>query len=144
MNIQSFSTWEEAVDAMGEAEDAANEALSGAQKLMRDAEGEQYVLRLGPEDVLIYGSIPPAADIELRDRGYLTGTWFSAWEPKGEYGDGHVADCMYSIPPSLFEEAKALGWPTVEEIRRLARSLPDYLRFARKLAMAEAFAAAQG
>ena len=141
MDIQMYDSYEESMAALAERIAQLNENLLPRQVAIRDSAGDQqYVVAINDdEDLLIYGDIPAAEDPALREQGYLTGMWYSAWEEDGEYGDNHVAMVLFSIPPSAFELARRLHWPTVSDLRAAA-SKPgtDIHTLAVKMAAAEA------
>lgn len=146
MSVTSFTSWEDAQEYLAQRIESLNDSLAPKQRAIRDTPGHQYVVALAPEgddDLLLYGDIPPGeADLaDNRANGYLTGTWYSQWEPDGEYGDNHVAIVLFSIPPTAFKLARELGWPTVSQIRATAGE-PGTTehRLAQLMAMAESSA----
>jgi|SRR4051812_12536479 hypothetical protein len=138
--VQSFDSLDDMMAAMAAAEDIANARLTPGQIALRDDMGHtRYWARALPDyDLVVYGRAETTGYLatcgvgfdptDNRERGYLTGTAFSAWEPGGEFGDTHVADVI-PIDFLVFESAKAKGWPTYsmlhedERCRSLARML---------------------
>lgn len=115
--------------AMAEMEDAANLRLTPGQIALRDdVENTRYWARpMVDEDVVIFGVAQPVFIVERsagfdatenRKRGYLTGTAYSAWLERGEYGDTHVSQVV-PIPEDVFRAAQALNWPTFSMLREV-------------------------
>lgn len=138
-HVESFDNMDEAAAYMAAHEDMANAQLSPGQIALRDDTGHtRHWARAIPDwDLVIYGEAESidtlrANGVEFdpvdnRERGYLTGTAYSAHEPTGEYGDTHVFDVI-PITARVYRLAETLGWPTYsmlheEEYRTLAALL---------------------
>lgn len=145
-HVQSFDNLDEMTAYMAAQEDMANGQLSPGQIALRDdVETTRYWVRAIPDwDLVIYGKADTVADVRAsgvdfdpvdnRERGYLTGTAYSASEPEGEYGDTHVFDVI-PITDMVFRLAQGLGWPTYSmlherEMVPLARALAESERLA--------------
>lgn len=139
--VQAFDNMDEMMATMAASEDAANRGLTPGQTRLRDDNAiTTYWARPLPDmDLVVYGVVQPNSafddedfDVaENRERGYLTGEAFSAWEPTGEHGDTHVSQVI-PISINLFEAAREQGWPTFSMLRE-----PDHIDLARALARAE-------
>jgi hypothetical protein len=147
-NVQGFDTMDEMFAAMAASEDAANRDLLPGQIRLRDTVNTPgyWVRAIPSEDVVIYGKAETQGALTVagvgfdvvdnRERGYLTGKAFSAWEPEGEYGDTHVSQVI-PIGVHEFTLAEAFGWPTFSGLRAnddhriLLRALADADRAAR-------------
>ena len=138
-HVESFDSMDEAMAAMAAHEDMANAQLTPGQIALRDDKDHtRHWVRAIPDwDLVIYGEadtilVLTAAGVgfdpvDNRERGYLTGTGYSAHQPEGEYGDTHVFDVI-PITDTVFRLAQTLEWPTYsmlheEEYRTLAALL---------------------
>lgn len=139
MHIQSFESFEEAQQAMREAEERANAQVFDRQRSIGYGD---YWCRPVPEyGVFVFGYVWPQDKAEkgearstvtsLRDsfeRGYRFGDAYSVMEPEGELGTTHVAN-MWPISEEDFIENKAHNWqPTIEFVERIFREANEAKR----------------
>jgi hypothetical protein len=127
-HVQSFDSLDDMFATMRAAEQAANERLTFNQIALRDTDGTGYFVRAIPEiDLVLYGEVPSTASMqgivgfdvaENRGRGYLTGTVFSAHDPRGEAGDTHVSEVI-PVSAETFALAKAHKYPTYSMLREI-------------------------
>jgi hypothetical protein len=146
-HVEGFDSMDEAFMAMDVMEDIANLDLTPAQIALRDdVENTRHWAQALPDiDLVIYGIVPPVADIMAKDpgfnvvenraRGYLTGTAYSADDERGDPHDMHVSQVI-PISGKTFMLAKGLKWPTFSmllerENRELGRRLAEHEREAR-------------
>jgi hypothetical protein len=141
-HVEGFDSMDEMFAVMAAREDQANMSLlPGQVRLRDDAENETFWAQPLPDlDLVIYGVAQPnfvvqrSADFdaeENRERGYLTGTAYSA-ASEGEYGDTHVSQVI-PITRIIFRLAQELDWP---DWSRLA-SDPNCRTLGRLLAQSE-------
>jgi hypothetical protein len=120
-HVEGFDNMDEMFAAMAAHEDIANmNMLPGQIRLRDDAENETFWAQPLPDiDLVVYGVAQPnfvvqrSADFDAadnRERGYLTGTAYSAGMDTGEYGDTHVSQVI-PISRDIFRLAQSLGWP---------------------------------
>jgi hypothetical protein len=122
-HVEGFDNLDEMFASMAAHEDEANRRLlPGQVRLRDDAENETFWAQPAPDiDLVIYGVAQPtfvvqrSADFDAadnRERGYLTGTAYSAatGAETGEYGDTHVSQVI-PITRTVFRLAQTLGWP---------------------------------
>lgn len=120
--FQSFDSFDAMMDAMAEAEQAANDKLFAAQIALRDdIEQPRYWYRWADEiDLHIFGEAYSREQqhesdeaterwVDVRKRGYLYGKAFSVYEPDGELGDTHAATVL-PITKAQFELARTQEW----------------------------------
>lgn len=132
--IFQFDSLEQAFAMMDEAEEEANQHVLPEQRAITWGD---YAVRVwsspqvGTPPVMIFGQISTKPDLilgnlesggnvdeayeELRvlegthARGYRYGRWFSIIEPRGEYGEAHIAD-LWPLRAEEFVRAKANQW----------------------------------
>lgn len=146
-HVQGFDSLEEMFAAMGAAEEVANaDLLPGQVRLREDTGTTRYWAQPLPEqDEVVFGEVYTLARVqsedpgfdpaENRSRGYLTGRFYSAFEPDGDPHDTHVSQVV-PISAEVFAEARRLGWPTWSRLHED----PECLALAHSLALAEALA----
>lgn len=143
-HVQSFDNLDEMTAYMAAQEDMANGQLSPGQIALRDdVETTRYWVRAIPDwDLVIYGKADTVADVRAsgvdfdpvdnRERGYLTGTAYSAAvSDRGESGDTHVAEVI-PISAATFALAQEHGFPDWNRLRH-----PSHHALGRALATAE-------
>jgi hypothetical protein len=134
-HIRSFRSFDEMIEYMAEATNAANANLLPEQRALTWG---SYWFR-PYEDIIIFGYVFTEAELaererysyhnggpldeeeeaeftwtiartkENHERGYLFGEAWSVWEPHGELGDTHRASA-WPISREQFEFARAAGW----------------------------------
>jgi hypothetical protein len=120
-HVEGFDNLDDMFAAMAAHEDIANmNMLPGQIRLRDDNQNQTFWAQPMPDiDLVIYGVAQPnfivqrSADFdaeENRERGYLTGTAYSAGAATGEYGDTHVSQVI-PIPQTTFRLAQMLDWP---------------------------------
>lgn len=123
-HVQGFDSFEDAMQAMRDAEERAN-ALTLPQQ--REIGYGDFWCRPVPEwGIFIFGRVSTLDELrkgedaetivaleERFTRGYRFGKAYSTIEPEGEWGDTHVAN-MWPITEAEFEEAKGHGWTPTE------------------------------
>lgn len=149
MTVESFDSFEDAQAAIEARVQAALEMIHDFQRPLQDG-SKRYFVKLhafGPGDVLLIAGwtydvvehsamlaakypedVPSASqqELEMREnlaRGFALCQAFSAWEPDGETGDGHVAT-MLEITEAQYEVlreegydlARCLGRPEVRPV----------------------------
>jgi len=146
MTFTAYDSYEAAMADLEARITQLNENLLPRQRLIRDNHERQFVVAVAEDDHLVYGDIPTPDDKGNRERGYLTGMWYSDWLEQGEYGDNHVALVLFSIPERAFELARELGWPGLEYLRaaRKARRDSDPYRLTVLIAASEVAASTLG
>lgn len=138
MTVIGFDSFDEMLEHMGKAEDAANARTTPRQKAIgwgdywmqpyqdilvfgriwtreetEKSEG-RYIDQDDPEEVA--GFAETMANLDSRyERGYRFGTAWSEAEREGELGDTHIS-VMIPITQEEFEEAKAVNWNALKII----------------------------
>jgi hypothetical protein len=120
-HVEGFDNMDEMFAAMAAHEDNANRnMLPGQIRLRDDNENETFWAQPLPDiDLVVYGVAQPNFVVQRsagfdaadnRERGYLTGTAYSAGADTGEYGDTHVSQVI-PITRTVFRLAQMLDWP---------------------------------
>lgn len=129
MSFQEFGSWEEAMDAIAKAEQAANDRATEEQRSI--TYGDCWLTFDGASQLVIFGRVQSLTDLraEMRGRGmsqeetdedvrsivnafargYRFGRAYSIACVEGELGDTHVS-VMTPISHSAFDDAEAVRW----------------------------------
>lgn len=148
-HIMSFDSFDDAMNFMADAEEAANDRATDEQKAI--AYGDNWVrLYADAGQILaIFGEIPTPDELEADERrlgadddeiayeratladsykrGYRFGTAYSVLEPNGEMGSTHVSE-MRTLTNEQFEEARRYGWDLYAMVQDDVRWAYDLVR----------------
>ena len=155
--LGEYSSWEDALDAMGQAEETANQHLVDAQRIIGTSPEHRYWARFFPvERLMIFGRADTVEEqietekkyfdaddpddgweehrksIIARDRrGYLFGRAWSVMCPEGELGSTHRSEVV-EITEAEWEAFRQVGWDHTavdrELVVTLVRRLKDQLQ----------------
>ena len=130
-HVQQFDSFDEALDAIAAARDAANATLAEEQKSLTWGSYFANFTTLPTADCVVFGQTftrqevidsereagADAAEAEYTanhvgaglENGYLYARCYSVIEPDGELGDTHRASA-WPISKELFKAAESVGW----------------------------------
>jgi len=106
MEIEWFSTHEEAAERLDEAMKAADARVRPWQAAVKP--GNCFVME-AEDGLLVFGEVLAGAEPE-RLRHYRFCRCYSVACPEGELGDVHVSAIGRLISREVFEEARTNGW----------------------------------
>ena len=117
IHVESFATWEEALERMAQQGRAADARVQPWQTAVQPGDCFLRTDQIVP----IYGQVldPPAEDRGLyaqeHMRHFRLTHCFSAMCPEGEVGDTHVSCFAHLLTPEEFAAAQAAGWKEPED-----------------------------
>jgi hypothetical protein len=123
MSIRPFNTIEDLFAFEREAQSQANSRIQPFQSALKEGDCFCYLSAERQPNVIIWGEVLPLdpediADGYEQDPNYRFTRCHSIACPEGELGDIHVSVVHAVVSRTIFEKARAAGWPHDEAAYR--------------------------